>query len=436
LWPRPAVSCSNIPVIERLLVTAAPDASPALPAKPQQVQDVGRSLRDFGCGCNAGARDRTLRVPAPGNSSYNAACAWHIERRRAGTERPVGRRTDMATRLLMHGAVAVALVSLPLSAAVAQGGADFYKDKTVDVYVGYSAGGGYDVYARILARHLGRHIPGNPTVLTKNMPGAGSLTLANWLYNVGPKDGTAFGIIGRGTAFDPLLGSTKARFDAAKFNWIGSMNDEVSVCVAWHTTGIKTLEQLTQTELVVGGTGPAADTDQFPKVLNGVLGTKMKLVTGYPGGNDINLAMERGEVQGRCGWSWSSVIATHKAWLDEKKINVLIQLALGKHADLPNVPLVTDFAKTEEEKSIFNLVFARQVMGRPFLAPPGIPQERVDVLRNAFMAVLKDKDFLAEADKAKLEITPVAGDAVQKLVSEVNRTPKEIATRVGKLLGI
>src|SRR5262249_10924585 len=155
---------------------------------------------------------------------------------------------------------------------------------------------------------------------------------------VGPKDGTAFGIIGRGTGFDPLLGSTKAKFEASKFNWIGSMNDEVSVCVSWHTSGVATLEQAMQKEGGVGGTGPAADTDQFPRVLNAVLGTKFKLVPGYPGGNDINLAMERNEVQGRCGWSWSSVIATHKRWLDDKKINILIQLALSKHPDLPDVP--------------------------------------------------------------------------------------------------
>jgi hypothetical protein len=185
---------------------------------------------------------------------------------------------------------------------------------------------------------------------------------------------------------------------------------------------------------VVGGTGPAAAPDQFPKVLNAVLGTKFKLVPGYPGGNDINLAMERGEVQGRCGWSWSSVIATHKPWLEQKKINILIQLALSKHPDLPDVPLITDFAKTDEQKNIFKLVFARQVMGRPFLGPPGIPQERVEALRTAFMATMKDKDFLAEAEKAKLEITPVSGDAVQKLVNEVDQTPKEIAAKVGKMV--
>jgi tripartite-type tricarboxylate transporter receptor subunit TctC len=331
--------------------------------------------------------------------------------------------------------VAVALLALaPPSVAYAQSPADFYKGKNVDLYIGYSAGGGYDVYARALARHMGRFIPGNPTILAKNMPGAGSLVLANWLYNVAPRDGTAFGIIGRGTAFDPLLGSTKAQFDAGKFNWIGSMNDEVSVCVAWHTTGITTLEQVERKELTVGGSGPAADTDQFPKVLNATIGTKFKLVTGYPGGNDVDLAMERGEVMGRCGWSWSSVIATHKSWIDDKKINVLVQLSLSKHVDLPHVPLIMDFARTEEQKQIFKLVFARQPMGRPFLAPPGIPAERVAVLRKAFMDTVNSGEFLAEAGKMQLEINPVSGDAVQKIVQEVYRTPKAVAAAVAQMV--
>jgi tripartite-type tricarboxylate transporter receptor subunit TctC len=339
-------------------------------------------------------------------------------------------------RLATSGCVvAVTLLALgPLSVAHAQSPADFYKGKTVDLYIGYSAGGGYDVYARALARHMGRFIPGNPTILAKNMPGAGSLVLANWLYNVAPRDGTAFGIIARGTAFDPLLGSTKAQFDASKFNWIGSMNDEVSVCVAWHTTGITTLEQVQRKELTVGGSGPVADTDQFPKVLNATIGTKFKLVTGYPGGNDIDLAMERGEVMGRCGWSWSSVIATHKSWVDDKKINVLVQLSLNKHVDLPHVPLIMDFAKTGEQKQIFNLVFARQPMGRPFLAPPGIPSERVAVLRKAFMDTMKSSEFLAEAEKMQLEINPVSGEAVQTIVQEVYRTPKAVAAAVAQMV--
>ncbi len=325
-------------------------------------------------------------------------------------------------RILVLVRTAAILALCPISLGHAQSPADFYKGKTIDLYIGYSAGGGYDVYARALARHMTRFIPGNPAIVPKNMPGAGSLVLANWLYNVAARDGTAFGTIGRGTAFDPLLGSTKAQFDADKFNWIGSMNDEVSVCVAWHTTGIATLEQV------------MPDTDQFPKVLNATIHTKFKIIAGYPGGNDIDLAMERGEVMGRCGWSWSSVIATHKHWFDEKKINVLVQLSLNKHGDLPNVPLIMDFAKTGEERQIFKLVFARQPMGRPFLAPPGIAADRTAALRKAFMDTMKDPGFLAEAEKMKLEINPVSGDAVQKIVQEVYQTPKAIAAAVADMV--
>src|SRR5215204_629698 len=186
------------------------------------------------------------------------------------------------------------------SGVFAQSPADFYKGKNVDLYIGYSVGGAYDLYARMLARHMGKHLPGNPNVLPKNMEGAGALRLANWLYNVAPKEGTAFGIIGRGTGFDPLLGNTAAKFDATKYTWIGSANNEVSVCVAWHTSPIRKFEDMLTRELIVGGTSTSADTDQFPRITNGVLGTKMKIVTGYPGGNEVGLAMERGEVQGRC----------------------------------------------------------------------------------------------------------------------------------------
>jgi tripartite-type tricarboxylate transporter receptor subunit TctC len=325
------------------------------------------------------------------------------------------------------------MVCVP-SSARAQSPADFYQGKAVDLYIGYSAGGGYDIYGRLLARHLGRHVPGHPAIVPKNMPGAGSLVLGNWLYNVAAKDGTVFGTIGRGVAFDPLLGSSKAQFDASRFSWIGSMNDEVSVCVAWHTSGITGLEQVMQRELTVGGSGPAADTDQFPKVLNDTIGTRFKIITGYPGGNDIDLAMERGEVMGRCGWSWSSVIATHKHWLDERKISVLVQLSLSKHPDLPDVPLIMDFARNQEEKQIFKLVFARQPMGRPFLAPPGVPPERAAALRKAFDETMRDAPFLAEARKLALEINPVSGEAVQAIVAEAYQAPKSIADKVASMV--
>jgi tripartite-type tricarboxylate transporter receptor subunit TctC len=331
-------------------------------------------------------------------------------------------------------AVLFAAALVPAPYAQAQSPADFYKGRNVELYIGYSVGGGYDIYARLLAKHMGKHIPGNPNVLAKNMEGAGSLRLANWLYNVAPKDGTAFGIIGRGTGFDPLLGRKGAQFDATKYTWLGSANNEVSVCVAWHTSGITKFEDLLAKELTVGGTGAAADTDQFPRIMNNMLGTKMKIVTGYPGGNDVGLAMERGEVNGRCGWSWSSVKATHQKWMDEKKIHILVQLALEKHPDLPEVPLVTDLATSDEQRQVLKLVFARQVMGRPFLAPPGIPADRVAALRKAFMDTLQDKDFLADAEKGQLEITPVSGADIQKLVIDTHQTPAEIAKKAGDLL--
>jgi tripartite-type tricarboxylate transporter receptor subunit TctC len=340
----------------------------------------------------------------------------------------------MVRKMFRRIAIAAVLTVPAALEASAQDVAAFYKGKTVELYIGYSVGGGYDLYARMLAKHMGKHIPGNPIVLPKNMTGAGSLRLANWLYNVAPKDGTAFGAIGRGTPFDPVLGNDKAQFDGTKYTWIGSMNNEVSICVAWETAGIKTFDDLLTKELVVGGTSSSADTDQFPKIVNGVLGTKFKIISGYPGGNEVGLAMERGEVQGRCGWSWSSVKSTHQKWYDEKKFHVLMQLALEKHPDLPNVPLIIDLAKTDQHRQILKLIFARQVMGRPFLAPPGIPPDRVAALRRAFMDTMDDPQFRAETDKAQMEITPVPGDALEKLVKEVYATPKEVAQQAAAII--
>lgn len=333
-----------------------------------------------------------------------------------------------------HGRMGAAIIALCAAPAAAQQQPSFYEGKNINMYIGYSAGGGYDVYARMIARHLARHVPGLAEVVPNNMPGAGSLRMTNWLYNVAPKDGSAIGAPGRGAAFEPLLVGEGTQFDASKFNWIGSANNEVSVCVAWENSGVKTIDDAKRKELVVGGTGGSADTDQFPKVLNAVIGTKMKLVTGYPGGNDINLAMERGEVQGRCGWSWSSVVSTRANWLKEGKINVLIQLSMKKHEDLPTTPLVLDLASNQEERQILRLVFARQAMGRPYMAPPDVPADRVKLLRDAFMATMKDEQFLAEARKAQLEIDPVSGQEVQEIVKEAYATPKEIVKRTGQIV--
>jgi len=322
------------------------------------------------------------------------------------------------------------LLALLLSTTTwAQAPAEFYKARTVELYIGYSVGGGYDIYARLLARHMARHIPGNPVIAPKNMPGAGSLTLANWLYAAAPRDGSVFGTIGRGIAFDPLLGTQGTKFTATEFGWLGSANDEVSVCAAWGKSGITKFEDLYARPVFIGGTGAGADTDLFPKAMNSILGTKMKLVTGYPGGNDITLAMQRGEVEARCGWSWSSIKSGHAQWVKDGTIRLLVQLSLAKHPDLPDVPLIMDLVKTPEQRAILRLVFARQVMGRPFLAPPGLRPERLALLRRAFMETMKDPAFLAEAEKIQLEITPVDGEAVQKLVAEIYATPPDIVRK-------
>ncbi len=340
----------------------------------------------------------------------------------------------MAAWMLTRGTTAVLLAVLPTAPAGAQNPTDFYKGRTVEFFIGYSAGGGYDLYARMIARHLGKHIPGQPTVVPKNMEGAGSLRLTNWLYSAAPKDGTVIGANSRGAAFDPLLGQKNAQYDPTKLTWIGSANNEVSVCVAWENSGIGKFSDLLEKPLAIGSTGVGDDTYQFPALLNRVLGTKFKIVSGYPGGNEVSLALERHEVQGRCGWSWSSIKATRMQWIEQKKMTVLLQLALSKHADLPDIPLVTDLAQGEEQQQIFKLIFARQVMGRPYLAPPGLPQDRVEALRHAFMATMRDRDFLAEAERAKFEITPVAGDAVARLVADIYQTSPAVAAKAAALV--
>jgi len=339
------------------------------------------------------------------------------------------------TKKMARGAAASILILLTaVSLGFAQSPAEFYKGKNIELYIGYSIGGGYDLYARVLARHIGKHIPGNPTIVPKNMEGAGSLRLANWLARVAPRDGTVFGTVGRGVPFDPLLGLPGTQFKAPDFSWIGSANNEVSICTSWGTSQITKIEDVFTKQMIIGGTGPSDDTVQFPEVLNGVLGTKFKIISGYPGGNDVVLAMERGEVEGRCGWSWSTITATHPDWVKDKKIHLLVQLALEKHRDLPDVPVIVDLAKTTEQMQIIKLIFARQVVGRPYLAPPGIPKDRLEILRKAFMETMVDKDFLADANKSKLEIAPVTGDKVEALVKEIYETPPAVAQKAGALL--
>jgi tripartite-type tricarboxylate transporter receptor subunit TctC len=271
----------------------------------------------------------------------------------------------------------------PLSAQSVE---EFYSGHDIDLYIGYSTGGGYDAHARTLARHMGKHIPGNPEIIPRNREGAGSMLLTNELASTLPTDGTVFAAIGRGQVLQPLYGVPEATFKPRELNWIGSTSNEVSVCIVWKDVPVDTWQDLKTRGMIVGGTGPGADTDTFPRLLNNILGTKLQLITGYPGGSDVVLAMERGEVEGRCGYSYSSMVSQRPDLLEEKKIRILMQMSTAKHPAIPDVPLVMDLAETDRDREVMRMVFAPQVMGRPFVAPAGIPEDRVAALRAAFDA--------------------------------------------------
>jgi tripartite-type tricarboxylate transporter receptor subunit TctC len=323
-------------------------------------------------------------------------------------------------------AAALAAVSAPAQAADAV--ADFYRGKTVQVVVGFGPGGGYDLYARTLARYMGKHIPGNPTLVPQNMPGAGGVKAMNYLYNVARKDGTVMGTFARGLVIEPLLGHAQGtRFQAEKFSWIGSVSNEVSVCAFWFTSGIKTWDDLQKKPTIIGASAAGADSEIFPTVLRNMFRLPTKVVTGYSGGGaDINLGMARGEVTGRCGWSWSSLLSQSKPLLDGKKINIVLQLALQKHEDLPDVPLIMDLPTTPQNKAALRLIASRQSIARPFAAPPGVPPDRLAALRAAFDATMKDPQFLAEAKRLDLEVRPVSGVEVEKLIKEIYASPPDV----------
>ena len=307
--------------------------------------------------------------------------------------------------------------------------ANFYKGKQVAVMVGFSPGGSSSLYAQALARHMGRHLPGNPTFIVQHVPGAGGLVLANNIYNSVPRDGTAFGITGRTAAIEPLLGNKNAKFDGRKFSWLGTANVEYTTCLAWHTAPVKTLQDVMTRELIVAGTGADATEVVWPKAANRMVGTKFKVVLGYPGSTEMLLAMERGEVEGNCGLGWTFIKLRKAEWLKEKKINILFQWSLRKHPDLPDVPLMLDYAKTPEDRQVFEFLFAPQEMGRPFFAPPGVPADRLAALRTAFEQTLKDPQLLADADKLGVEVQYVGGEAIQQLLEKLYASPTTVIER-------
>jgi tripartite-type tricarboxylate transporter receptor subunit TctC len=322
-------------------------------------------------------------------------------------------------------AAAALLMSSP---APAQSVANFYAGKNVNVLIGFSAGGGYDAYARTLARVMGRHLPGNPRLIAQNMPGAGSLRAANFLYGVAPKDGTAIALFAPGVMFEPLLGRPSAeagQFDATKFTWLGSVTKDVSVCAFMVSTGIKTWADMQSKKSVVAASGGGAESDVFATVLKNMFNLPLRLVTGYPGGTEMVLAMERGEADGRCGWSWTSLLSRSRALLDNRQINMTLQIGLekDKHPALRDVPLIVDLTDDPQKKAALKLIVSRQAIARPFAAPPGVPADRARALRAAFDATMKDPEFLAEARKLSLDVEPVTGAEVAALIREVYASP-------------
>jgi tripartite-type tricarboxylate transporter receptor subunit TctC len=332
-----------------------------------------------------------------------------------------------------RGAVGAALLAALVSTpAAADAVADFYKGKTVNLMIGFGAGGGNDSWARTVARHIGRHIPGNPTVVPQNMPGAGGLKLTNFLYNAAPKSGAVFGLVNRGIPLEPLLGGKGISFDVMKMNWIGSPDRDITVCMARKDGPVQHIRDIFKKELVVGATGSGADTNIYPTFLANLLDMKFKVIRGYKGTQEIRLALERGEVQGVCS-NFDSLARASQ--YKEGKLRILLQVALQKDKDVPDSPLVTEFVKSESDRQALEAFLARIEIGRPFVAPPGVPKERVAALRRAFDATMKDPAFLADTKKQRLNVFATTGEQLTAIIQRIYATPKPAIARIARALG-
>jgi tripartite-type tricarboxylate transporter receptor subunit TctC len=324
------------------------------------------------------------------------------------------------------------LVLGTIVSAYAQSAAEFFKGKSIQLMVGFGTGGEDDLWARTISRHLGNHIPGNPAVIVQHMPGSGGLLVANRLYNTAPKDGTAVGMINRGIPFEPLLGGQGTQFDPLKFTYVGSPGRDTTVCAARKDAPVQNLQDLYSKELTVGGTGSGADTAIYPQFLSALLGMKFKLVQGYKGSGEIQIAMERKEVDGIC-LAYDSLLRGNLA--RQNQINVLLQAALEPDPRLKDVPLGLQAARSAEDRQALELFFARIEMGRPFVLPPGVPADRVAAMRSGFETMLKDKGFLEEADKLRLRVVAISGDRMTRVVANAYKTPPDIVKRTRQALG-
>jgi tripartite-type tricarboxylate transporter receptor subunit TctC len=331
-------------------------------------------------------------------------------------------------------ACGIAAAMLLTNVARADGVEDFYKGKSISLLIGYSVGGGYDLYGRLVARHMAKYIPGKPTIVPQNMTGAGSLRAASFLYAAAPKDGTVIGTFGRTIATMPLLGTVSAPLDPTKLTWLGSVTNEVSLCVTWHTSPVKVWKDALDKSINMGGEGTGADPDVYTLLYKNVFGAKWKLIPGYHGTNDVTLAMERGEVDGLCGLSWSTLMATHMQWLRDRTINVINQAALKKQPELPDIPLASELTHDADTLQMLKLFLITQEIARPFAAPPDIPADRRAALISAFEQTMRDSGFLAEAQKLAMEVNPLGAKAVSDMIAELYATPKPLVEKAAQAM--
>jgi tripartite-type tricarboxylate transporter receptor subunit TctC len=336
-----------------------------------------------------------------------------------------------ALKVVSCGLVLAAL-AVPATAA------DFYKNKTVTITVGSSAGGGYDGYARFLAQHWGKFIPGNPSFIVKNMPGAGSLKATNHLYNVAPRDGTQIGAIQNGVVFEPLFKvmgkGREAKFDAKKLNWIGAVTKEISVMVVWHKTPFKSIADVRKATLRTGASGPTTSYGVYPRLMNATMGTNIRVVMGYNGTSGITLALERGEIDAMTGWDYSSVASRKGQWLKDKKIRILVQFGNKRHPQMPNVPLASELTTNKLNRDVLELIAARQEIGRPYVAPPAVPAQAIAALRSSFNKMTADAAFLADAKKRRIEVEPSSAAEAASVIKAAYAASSDVVAKARAIL--
>lgn len=333
---------------------------------------------------------------------------------------------------LLVAAFGAALAACGTGAAHAQSVEQFYKGKNIDLAIGYPPGGSNDLYARLLAAHLGKHIPGNPQIVPRNMPGAGSFLAVNWMTSVAPKDGTAIAIGAPTLAIDEKLGTQGVRYKTSQFNWLGRISPLVNIVMIWKTSPVKTIEQAMKTEVTLSGTGAGSTVSVYPTVMNNMFGTKFKLVMGYKGSNEAMLAVERGEVEGH-STAWEALKTAHPNWVKDGDVVLPVQFALKRIAELPNVPTALEFAKTDEQKRVLSAILAATEVGISFFTTPGVPSDRVAALRKAFTDTMADPEFKADIAKVRVGLDPLDGEELQKLVAEVSDLPADLTEKVKKV---